>query len=715
MKAISFVFCCLALCGFLYAEGGDPWAQVIRHDGRGNLDEWGPDAFGYRAKSNADPGGPTPRWTDISSYGTQVTGLDDDNAVGPFPIGFNFHYYWYDVHQFWVGSNGYITFSSRGQIASPFPSLPNAALPNDVVAPYLTDWVFSATNTSRCYYWSNNTDTLIVMYRDVNQYNSSGSHNFEIILSGADSSITFQYGTQTGSVLTPHVGIENFTGRVGLSTLATPPAANTAVRLSYPDTINYSAHDMAVIAVQNPLSEGFFLRPGDTLHPWIQIANMGTQTESACLAHFVIRRPDNSVVMQFADTLVGPIATLDTLTIRYGAFYAAPDSGTFLAEGSISLASDSNATNDSMCTEFCMVNLPGELGYDDGAWDQVAGWITPNRATAVEFVPPVYPVAVTRTALFVTNSSGGTFDGVIYDDDGPGGSPGTELWRCHVTSTHFGWNTVAVPADSVIIRAGSFFVGCWSSGLGYGADNTSAHGIARRSWEYLSGWGQNKWWDNANVMIRCTVDQVNDPPGPFMRLLPVDSSALPWPGLIHFAWTRSIDPDGDSVTYRVTVAEDDHSHPHLEVTYLISDTTFSDSLSWIQYYGHDITATWTVYATDGTNSTEATNGEGIFHPRGPITVPDPTFILQPSTFVLSAYPNPFNSTATLTYDIPKATSVELKIINLVGEVVAVLHEGYKAPGRYSALWDASAQSSGTYFAVMKAGNVTRIQKLLLLK
>ena len=82
---------------------------------------------------------------------------------------------------------------------------------------------------------------------------------------------------------------------------------------------------------------------------------------------------------------------------------------------------------------------------------------------------------------------------------------------------------------------------------------------------------------------------------------------------------------------------------------------------------------------------------------------------------MRSYPNPFNSTAILSYDVPKASDVELKMYNLVGEVVTVLHEGRKAPGRYSVEWNASNQASGTYFVVMNADGVMRTQKLLLLK
>jgi hypothetical protein len=67
--------------------------------------------------------------------GTFVGGLSDDNVVGSFPIGFTFKFFGTDYTQFYVGSNGFITFSAdfasgccSGQV------LPNASLPNNLIA-----------------------------------------------------------------------------------------------------------------------------------------------------------------------------------------------------------------------------------------------------------------------------------------------------------------------------------------------------------------------------------------------------------------------------------------------------------------------------------------------------------------------------------------------------------------------------------------------------
>ena len=67
--------------------------------------------------------------------GTVVGGLSDDNVVGTFPIGFTFNFFGTDYTNFYVGSNGFVTFSGgmpsgccSGQV------LPNASTPNNLIA-----------------------------------------------------------------------------------------------------------------------------------------------------------------------------------------------------------------------------------------------------------------------------------------------------------------------------------------------------------------------------------------------------------------------------------------------------------------------------------------------------------------------------------------------------------------------------------------------------
>lgn len=113
-----------------------------------------PDSFGYTWVDNDNGGSPIYNWVDITNRGIQVQGLQDDNAVGPFQLGFDFPYYWYTVDHMWIGANGYISFSASWPFAYPFGRIPGDSIPTDLVAPLAGDLDLTVGDGT-CYYWSN--------------------------------------------------------------------------------------------------------------------------------------------------------------------------------------------------------------------------------------------------------------------------------------------------------------------------------------------------------------------------------------------------------------------------------------------------------------------------------------------------------------------------------------------------------------------------------
>ncbi len=89
---------------------------------------------------------------------------------------------------------------------------------------------------------------------------------------------------------------------------------------------------------------------------------------------------------------------------------------------------------------------------------------------------------------------------------------------------------------------------------------------------------------------------------------------------------------------------------------------------------------------------------------------------QPTSFALyGSYPNPFNPTTNITFDVPKAQHVTLSIYNVNGSLVETLVDEHKSPGRYTINWQAGHHSSGTYFIRMVTEGYSKIQKCILLK
>lgn len=90
-----------------------------------------------------------------------------------------------------------------------------------------------------------------------------------------------------------------------------------------------------------------------------------------------------------------------------------------------------------------------------------------------------------------------------------------------------------------------------------------------------------------------------------------------------------------------------------------------------------------------------------------VSVP-PAFALYPS------YPNPFNPASTIQYDLPEAALVQLVILNMLGQEVARLVDGWQPSGRYQVNWRSGGHPSGVYFCRLRAGEFVAMRKMNLL-
>lgn len=81
------------------------------------------------------------------------------------------------------------------------------------------------------------------------------------------------------------------------------------------------------------------------------------------------------------------------------------------------------------------------------------------------------------------------------------------------------------------------------------------------------------------------------------------------------------------------------------------------------------------------------------------------------------YPNPFNPSTTIRYELPERTDVKLLVYDILGKQVAVLVNKSQNPGRYNITFNAASLglSSGLYFYRIKAGNYSKVHKMLLVK
>jgi photosystem II stability/assembly factor-like uncharacterized protein len=88
----------------------------------------------------------------------------------------------------------------------------------------------------------------------------------------------------------------------------------------------------------------------------------------------------------------------------------------------------------------------------------------------------------------------------------------------------------------------------------------------------------------------------------------------------------------------------------------------------------------------------------------------------PDKFALNQnYPNPFNPVTEISYSIPLASLVQLKVYNILGKEISSLVNETKQPGNYHITFNAAALPSGVYFYKLEAGSFTSVKKMILMK
>ncbi len=93
----------------------------------------------------------------------------------------------------------------------------------------------------------------------------------------------------------------------------------------------------------------------------------------------------------------------------------------------------------------------------------------------------------------------------------------------------------------------------------------------------------------------------------------------------------------------------------------------------------------------------------------------------PETFVLQGnYPNPFNPSTNIVFDLNMNADVKVTIYSVLGQEINTVYQSYSEPGRYTVNWhgqDAFGNSvpSGVYIYKVRADNRELTGKMLLIK
>ena len=183
----------------------------------------GPDLGGYKWIDSDEASGPQYVWNDITATGTLAdtwtpTGTynaKDEGYAGPFTIQGGFKFYGQVKNQVYVSSNGVLLFAAPTANIITNPAIPNAATPNEFIAPFWDDLDGSSGGTV---HYQQIGSTFVVQFTNWPKYANSGSAmTFQVHLFSSGK-IRFYYNTMTGTLNSASVGIEDATGTIGLQT-----------------------------------------------------------------------------------------------------------------------------------------------------------------------------------------------------------------------------------------------------------------------------------------------------------------------------------------------------------------------------------------------------------------------------------------------------------------------------------------------------------------
>jgi hypothetical protein len=201
-----------------------------------------------------------------------------------------------------------------------------------------------------------------------------------------------------------------------------------------------------------------------------------------------------------------------------------------------------------------------------------------------------------------------------------------------------------------------------------------------------------------------------------------------WPGFVDEGNILDVDPGYDASILDVLYQDKGNGVGLLKYIELIrTNTTTTD------YWGYQQTVVqpvadwvpaWPLPEAEAlkysNTSFITTDGRPAGDPgwfNGGYTGVEETTAQQPSKFALSeAYPNPFNPSTNVKFNLNKDGVVSLKIYNIMGELVkTVIDNEFRTTGEYTSFVNMNNLSSGVYFYTLSQGSQQITKKMMLLK
>ncbi len=222
--------------------------------------------------------------------------------------------------------------------------------------------------------------------------------------------------------------------------------------------------------------------------------------------------------------------------------------------------------------------------------------------------------------------------------------------------------------------------------------------------------------DNARVWNEraSAVSNLNAPTQPPHAPTNFEITNSGW-GMPELAWTASTSPN--IAHYQIWRQERRNSDGYLHTPVQLGTTSSTTYTDWDISMDSPTASDWRWYAkavntssqvSGNSNSTDWISGFSILKEKAEQLTPE-IFALHP------AWPNPFNPSTAIRYDLPLDTRVRISVVDMLGREVAVLVNEPKPAGTHTLDFNASTMVSGVYLVRMQAGDFIHTRKIMLLK
>ena len=188
-------------------------------------------------------------------------------------------------------------------------------------------------------------------------------------------------------------------------------------------------------------------------------------------------------------------------------------------------------------------------------------------------------------------------------------------------------------------------------------------------------------------------------------------------------WSESIDVDIDTIDYLVYAKIGVYPEKEIYDTTVIALPLSYQEIVEIVFEGkpnEKATVQFTIFATDGIDTVRITGDDRVlFVNRYEYLSTEGEGI--PTEFALhDNYPNPFNPTTTLRFDLPEVSDITVTIFNMLGQKVRTFNMNNTPAGYHSIKWNATNNfgdpvGAGVYLYQLRAGNFVKTKKMILLK